>query len=291
VLALVPERGAGSTKFSEGAVMVAGGSTGLTGAPCMAAEAAQRAGAGYVTVCVPSSLNLVFELRLLEAMSRPLPDAGGALGADAVRPVLEAAERADALVLGPGLGRAEATFEFARAVAVRAALPLLLDADGLNAHAGRLGELASRAAPTVLTPHAGELARLLDTDSATVEAARLHHARAAAASAKAVVVLKGDDTLVADPAGQVGVSPGGSPGLATAGTGDVLSGVTAAMLAKGLAPFDAACAAVHLHAAAGRHAADLVGTGSVIARDVIEGLAPRLRDFRASASGREYGRA
>jgi ADP-dependent NAD(P)H-hydrate dehydratase / NAD(P)H-hydrate epimerase len=281
VLALVPERQAGSTKFSEGAVMVAGGSLGLTGAPCMAAEAAQRAGAGYVTVCVPQSLDLVFELRLLEAMSHPLADDDGALGPGAVRPVLEAAQRADALALGPGLGRAAATFEFARAVAAGAELPLLLDADGLNAHAGRLGDLASRRAPTVLTPHAGELGRLLETDSAAVEGARLHHARAAAASAKAVVVLKGDDTLVADPDGRVGVSPGGSPGLATAGTGDVLSGITAAMLAKGLPPFDAACAAVHLHAVAGRRAAAAVGAGSVIARDVIEALAPELRDFRA----------
>src|SRR5204863_5259750 len=108
VLDLLPRRGPGSTKFSEGAVLVAGGSTGLTGAPCLAAEAAQRSGAGYVTVCVPESLNLVFEVRLLEAMSRPLGgDEAGRLGPAAVDPVLEACERADALVLGPGLGRAD----------------------------------------------------------------------------------------------------------------------------------------------------------------------------------------
>jgi ADP-dependent NAD(P)H-hydrate dehydratase / NAD(P)H-hydrate epimerase len=278
VLAAIPPRRAGSTKFTEGAVVVAGGSPGLTGAPCMAAEAAQRAGAGYVTVCVPESLNVVFELRLLEAMSRPLPDDGGALGPGAVEAVLESVARADAVVLGPGLGRSEGAFEFARAVAARVQLPLLLDADGLNAHAERLGQLASRAAPTVLTPHAGELARLLGTESAAVEGARLHHARAAAASAKAVVVLKGDDTLVAEPGGRVGVSAGGSPGLASAGTGDVLSGVAGALLAKGLDPFTAACAAVYLHAAAGRRAGAAVGAGSVIARDVIEALAPELRD-------------
>ena len=175
-------------------------------------------------------------------------------------------------MLGPGLGRAEGTLQFARDVATRAPLPLLLDADGLNAHAGRLESLAAREPPTVLTPHAGELARLLDTDSESVERARLEHARAAAAAARAVVVLKGDDTIVADPDGRVGVSAGGSAGLATAGTGDVLSGVTGAMLAKGLDAFTAACAAVWLHATAGTHAAAERGADGMIARDVIEEL-------------------
>jgi ADP-dependent NAD(P)H-hydrate dehydratase / NAD(P)H-hydrate epimerase len=205
-------------------------------------------------------------------MTRSLPDDEGALGAEAVERVLSAAERADALVLGPGLGRAEPTLQFARDVATRALLPLLLDADGLNAHAGRLESLTAREPPTVLTPHAGELARLLDTDSESVERGRLHHARAAAAAARAVVVLKGDDTIVADPGGRVGVSAGGSAGLATAGTGDVLSGVTGAMLAKGLDAFTAACAAVWLHATAGTYAAAERGADGMIARDVIEEL-------------------
>jgi NAD(P)H-hydrate epimerase len=234
-----------------------------------------------VTVCVPEALNLVFEVRLLEVMSRPLAgEEEGRLGPAAVAPTLEAAERADALVLGPGLGRTERTKEFARAVARDAPLPLLLDADGLNAHAGRLDELAGRDAPTVLTPHAGELARLLETDSATIGAHRLRHARQAAAAARAVVVLKGDDTLVAEPGGLVAVSPGGSPALATAGTGDVLSGIVGALLAKGLDPFAAACAGVWLHAAAGRRAAGLRGADSVIARDVIDALPRELADSR-----------
>jgi NAD(P)H-hydrate epimerase len=268
----IPRRGAGSTKFSEGAVLVAGGSRGLTGAPSLSCEAAARAGAGYVTACVPGSLSLVFEIRLLEAMTRALPDAEGVLGPDAIEPVLEACERADALVLGPGLGKADGTQELARELAARADLPLLLDADGLNAHAGRLHELAQRGAPTVLTPHAGELARLLQTDSQAVEAARLHHARVAAAAARAVVVLKGDDTIVAEPGGRAAVNPGATPGLATAGTGDVLSGVTGAMLAKGLDPFTAACAAVWLHSDAGARAAVERGSDGMIARDVIEAL-------------------
>ncbi len=268
----VPRRHAGSTKFSEGAVLVVGGSAGLTGAPSLAAASAARAGAGYVTVCVPASLRLVFELRLLEVMKRALPDRDGSLGPDAADAILGAAERADALVLGPGFGRADATMELARDVAARAPLPLLLDADGLNAHAGRLKALASRQAPTVLTPHAGELARLMETDSASVDRARLHHARAAAAMGRCVVVLKGDDTIVAEPGGRIAVSPGGGAGLATAGTGDVLSGVTGAMLAKGLHPFTAACAAVWLHSRAGILAARRRGADGMIAGDVIEEL-------------------
>jgi NAD(P)H-hydrate epimerase len=192
--------------------------------------------------------------------------------------VLEACERADALVLGPGLGRAPGTQELARTVAARAEVPLVLDADGLNAHAGRLHELARRSAPTILTPHAGELGRLLEKDSRAVEAARLHHARAAAAAARCVVVLKGDDTIVAEPGGRVAVSAGGSPALATAGTGDVLAGVTGAVLAKGVEPFGAACAAVWVHTRAGALAARERGVDGTIARDVIEALPAALRE-------------
>ena len=160
VLDGVPRRGRDSTKFAAGSVLVCGGSTGLTGAPSMAAEAAMRTGAGYVTALVPASLNLVFEVRLLEVMSVPLPDTDGALGPDATDTVLERCERADALILGPGIGRADATAELARLVARRAPVPLLLDADGLNAHAGELGTLAKSSAPaTVLTPRTPRRAR------------------------------------------------------------------------------------------------------------------------------------
>ena len=270
---LVPRRRPGSTKFTEGAVLVVGGSTGLTGAPSLAAEAAARTGAGYVIAAVPASLGMVFELRLLEVMTRGLPDVDGALGPAGLDAALEAAGRSDALVLGPGLGRSDSARAFACYLAARTRLPLLLDADGLNAHVGGgLTSLGGRAGATVLTPHAGELGRLLDLPSAQVQAQRLHHARHAAAEAGAIVVLKGDDTLVVEPEGRVGVSPGASPALATAGTGDVLSGVIGALLAKGMAPFDAACAGVALHAEAGRRAAGLHGPDTVMAGDVIEGV-------------------
>jgi ADP-dependent NAD(P)H-hydrate dehydratase / NAD(P)H-hydrate epimerase len=194
-------------------------------------------------------------------------------------------ERVGALALGPGLGRSEGAVAFARMLAREARIPLVLDADGLNAHARRLGDLAGRDAPTVLTPHAGELGRLLELDNAQIERERLRHARAAAQQARAVVVLKGDDTLIAQPSGRVAVSPGDSPALATAGTGDVLTGVIAALLSQGLDVFGAAAAGVWLHAEAGREAARRQGAAEgVVASDVIAAL-PAVR----AATGRSRG--
>jgi NAD(P)H-hydrate epimerase len=287
VLDGVPRRGADSTKFAAGSVLICGGSTGLTGAPCLASESAMRAGAGYVTAAVPSSLNVIFESRLLEVMTLPLPDDDGSLVAAGVESVLERLPRVDSLVLGPGLGRSGQTVELARELTARAELPLLLDADGLNAHAEALESLAARVAATVLTPHAGELGRLLGVPSAAIAERRLHSVRRAAAAANAIVVLKGDDTLVAEPSGRVGVSRGGSPALATAGTGDVLSGVIGAFLAKRMEPFEAACAGVFAHAAAGRYVGREIGVEGSIASDVITRLPrARRRDSAATTSDR-----
>jgi hydroxyethylthiazole kinase-like uncharacterized protein yjeF len=273
VLRDMPRRTAASTKFSSGNVFVIGGSTGLTGAPAMAALGAMRAGAGYVTVAAPASLEPTFSVRLLEAMMVGLPHDGGSLDAEAAEPALRAIRRADAVVLGPGLGRTPGAQRFARELFERIDVPLVIDADGLNALAGCFPEdLPQRRWPTVLTPHAGELGRLLDLDSAEIERARLEHARAAASRARAYVILKGDDTLVAAPTGRVAISRGGAPGLATAGTGDVLAGVIGAMLAKGLPPAHAACAAVHAHVRAGQLAAAPHGPDGVIASDVIREL-------------------
>jgi NAD(P)H-hydrate epimerase len=274
VLELLPSRRPASTKFTSGHVLLVGGSHGLTGAPRMAAHASMRAGAGYVTMCVPASVQPVIAAASTpELMTRGLPDEEGSLDTGAVGDVLQAATRG-ALALGPGLGRHERTGAFARMLAREAQIPMVLDADGLNAHAGRLAELASRSVPTVLTPHTGELARLLGVESSQIERERLRHAQAAAELSRAIVVLKGDDTLIADPSGRVAVSPGGSPGLATAGTGDVLTGVIGATLAQGLDAFTAAAAGVRLHLDAGAEAERRIGTpDSVMATDVIDALA------------------
>jgi NAD(P)H-hydrate epimerase len=284
ILELLAPRGPDSTKFSSGQVLIVGGSRGLTGSVCLASSAATRAGAGYVTVAVPSELESIFEIKLTEVMSIGVPGADGGVAADAVEPILAAAERRGAVVLGPGLGRSDAVTEVVRDLVARLETPLVLDADGLNAIAGRLELLAGRSAPTVLTPHAGELARLLETDSADVGAHRLASAREAASRAAAVVVLKGDDSIIAAPDERPIVNGLASPALATAGTGDVLSGMIAALIARGLDARTAAAAAVHAHTRAGRIAADRVGaTESVIATDVIGAIPAGLRhDARRS---------
>ena len=272
VLDLLPRRGPRSTKFSSGQVTIAGGSRGLTGAVQMSSRAAIRAGAGYATVAVPADLEPVFELGQPEVMSVGCPGGEGCLAPASAKPLLRAFERAAAGVFGPGLGRDPGSVALAREVLGAIEAPLVLDADGLNAFAGELGPIAAREAPTILTPHAGELGRLLDRPSEEVGAHRLGAAREAARATGAVVVLKGDDTIVTD-GERVAVNALSAPALATAGTGDVLSGIAAALLARGLEPFAAACAAVLAHARAGRAAAARVGAAeSVIATDVIDSI-------------------
>jgi NAD(P)H-hydrate epimerase len=205
-------------------------------------------------------------------MSRGLPEHAGNHTEAGAAVIEEMAERAGAVVLGPGLGRSESAQAFARAVASRIDKPMVIDADGLNAHAGALEALQERLAPTVLTPHAGELGRLLGRDPEQVEARRLASAREAAERSGAVVLLKGDDTIVAAPGGPVAISPGATPALATAGTGDVLSGLIGTLLAKGLGPFESAALGAHSHARAGRAAAARHGADHVIAGDVIDAL-------------------
>jgi NAD(P)H-hydrate epimerase len=269
VLGLAPLRGPRSTKFGSGQVTIAGGSRGLTGAVRMASLAAIRAGAGYATVAVPADLESIFEQGQPEVMSAGCPGGDGCLAPASKKAVLRAFERAAAGVFGPGLGRDPGSVELAHAVIGAIEAPLVLDADGLNAFAGRPEGIATRAAPTVITPHAGELGRLLVRSSAAVSAHRLASAREAARATGAIVVLKGDDTIVTD--GElIAVNAISAPALATAGTGDVLSGMIAALLARGLEPFAAACAAVVAHARAGRDAAKRVGSAeSTIATDVI----------------------
>jgi len=272
VLDLVPHRPRDGSKFTSGVVAVAGGARGLTGAPTMVALAASRAGAGYVQVAIPESIETVVELRLLEQMTKGLPDEDGAHVPEGVEEVKQLAERAGAVVLGPGLGRTDGAMEFARAVAREIEAPLLIDADGLNAHAGDIESLKERPGPTVLTPHAGELGRLLEVESSEVNEHRLKLARDAAERSGTVVLLKGDDTIVAKPGGPVAVSRGATPALATAGTGDVLSGVIGAFLSKGLDAFEAACAGALAHARAGRVAAERLGADHTVAGDVIDAL-------------------
>jgi NAD(P)H-hydrate epimerase len=264
VLAEVPRRGAADNKYTAGHVLVVGGSRGLTGAPTLAAEAAMRADAGYVTVAAPDSVLPVLEQRLVEAVKRPLPDADGRITAAAADEVLVLAAKAGAVALGPGLGRGEGPQAVVRRLLVELDLPVVVDADALFEL-----EPGTWPAPRVLTPHAGELARLLGRDSAWVDAHRLAAAREGAERFGAVVLLKGADTLVAAPGHGVLVVPHGLPSLATAGTGDVLTGIVGAFLAKGMDARLAAAAAAAAQQKASRAAPQRAG---LVARDLIAAL-------------------
>jgi hydroxyethylthiazole kinase-like uncharacterized protein yjeF len=265
LLAEVPRKSAESNKYRAGAVLVVGGSPGLLGAPMLAALAAFRAGAGYVTVAAPASALPVLEGRLLEAVKRPLPeDAAGRLTPRALEPILEAAQRADAVALGPGLGRSEGTRELVRMLLEALAVPVVLDADGLFGL-----EPFERAGATVLTPHSGELARLLGASAAEIDAHRLAAVRRAASRFGCVVLLKGPDTLVTEPREGVLVAAYGTPALATAGSGDLLTGVVAAFLAKGLEPRLAAAAAAVAHGLASRLVEPQAG---LVASDLLPGI-------------------
>jgi ADP-dependent NAD(P)H-hydrate dehydratase / NAD(P)H-hydrate epimerase len=234
LLRLVPRRGAADTKYSAGSVLVVGGSPGLTGAAVLSATSALRADAGYVTLAVPTASLPVVESLVLE------PVKVGWGGGDAADTIVEASGRAGAVALGPGLGRGNEARALVRTLLERLALPVVVDADGLFGL-----EPVERSAPTVLTPHAGELGRLLDEESSWVAAHRLQAAARCSELFGAVCLLKGPDTIVSEPGGASVVCDTGPPSLATAGTGDVLTGVVAAFLAKGLeAPVAAAAAAV-----------------------------------------------
>jgi ADP-dependent NAD(P)H-hydrate dehydratase / NAD(P)H-hydrate epimerase len=265
VLREVPARGERDNKYTAGHALVVGGSRGLTGAASLAAAAALRADAGYVTVAAPASSLPVLEQRLVEAVKRPLQeDDGGVVAAEAAAEVLGLAAKAHAVALGPGLGRGKGPRELVRRVLADLELPVVVDADALYEL-----EPARWPAPRVLTPHEGELARLLDRESAWVAAHRLAALREANERFACVVLLKGADTLVGSPDGGVFVVSHGRPSLATAGTGDVLTGILAAFLSKGMVPVLAAVAA----AAAQQQASALApGQRGLVASDLVETL-------------------
>jgi NAD(P)H-hydrate epimerase len=258
ILDEVPRRSARDNKYTSGHVLVVGGSPGMTGAAALCARAALRADAGYVTICAPAESIPVIEELVVEAVKRPLEQ------------VDEGAARADAVALGPGLGRDNK--ELVRRLIAEVALPAVVDADALFEL-----EPGGWPAPRVLTPHEGELGRLLGRDSKEIAAHRLASVQEAAEKFNAVVVLKGEDSLVAMP-GSAGVlvCALGLPSLATAGTGDVLTGITAAFLAKGMEPHRAAAAACAAQQLAARAAEQRAG---LVASDVVEAL-PSVLDGR-----------
>jgi ADP-dependent NAD(P)H-hydrate dehydratase / NAD(P)H-hydrate epimerase len=276
VRSLLPHREPETHKRRSGVVLIVSGSRLMSGAPWLVAQGAYRAGAGLVTVAVPEGIAPVLQSRLAEATFVRLPEGPAGSVAESAWAVLEPRlEGFDAVAIGPGLSTEDETSAFVRRLVRESPVPVVADADAINAFAGRPGELADRASEAVITPHAGEFGRLFGMPSSEVLEDRIGLARKAAVETRSVVVLKGPRTLVALPDGEVRVNPTGSPTLATGGTGDVLTGAMATYLARGLRASDAATVAVYLHGLAGEIAEETFGEGAVsgdVARAVPEAV-------------------
>jgi hydroxyethylthiazole kinase-like uncharacterized protein yjeF len=258
---------------------VVAGSRAMTGAARLVSRAAMRVGAGYVVVAVPASIMPVVQADVTEAVFLPVAEtSAGSISPDAVDAVIDAASKAHAVAIGPGLSRDAGTASFIREVVRTSPVPLVVDADALNAFASDAGSMADRKAEAVLTPHGGELQRLLGREPSTD---RIADAHALADASHAVSLVKGSRTVVVDAAGAAHVNPTGSTALATAGTGDVLTGTIGGLLARGVDPSAAAWAGAYLHGLAGLAAGERTGDGTV-AGDVAE----RLPDALSRVLGR-----
>lgn len=277
----LPARRADAHKGDFGHVLVIAGSRGMAGAGCLAAAGALRGGAGLVTVACPQSLYPVCAARLTEAMGLPLPEtAAGGIALGALEPALRYAEKCSVVAAGPGLGSEPETAEFVRELAARLDHVLVLDADALSAFAGRKEEFARRKGPTLITPHPGEMARLIGSTAAQVQLNREGVAAELALQFPAfAVLLKGAGTVVTD-GEQFYVNATGNPGMATGGSGDVLAGLAAALVAQRLDHFAAGALGAYLHGLAGDLAARKCGQVSMIAGDVVEALPAAFESHR-----------
>jgi NAD(P)H-hydrate epimerase len=284
---LLPERFDNSHKGDYGHVLLVAGSRGKTGAAMMAADACLRSGSGMITIGVPETLIDVFHARVTEEMVLPLKDRGdGSLSRDASLQILDFLnEKADVLAIGPGIGISEDTVRILSAIIRQSTAPMVIDADGLNSLSERVSVLSKAKAPVILTPHPGEMARLLLGQSESgspkgknekamrkirkyIEADKIQIVRSFSKKTGATLVLKGAPTLIAEPEGTVFINTTGNPGMATAGAGDVLTGMIAAFLGQGLNPVSAAVLGPYLHGLAGDSAALKMGMHSMIATDI-----------------------
>lgn len=309
--ALLPETPARTHKGARGTVAVVAGSLEYIGAALLAASAAQRAGAGLVALAVPASLAPLFAGRVLEAITLPLLEHEGAVDAGAARSVIDR-RRVDALVIGPGLAAGAETAALVRSLieapvprreardddaadregsAGRASpAPAVLDAGALSSLAGAGDWSRGSLRECVLTPHPGEFRRLRpDVQLPDDPELRASAAAAAAREWKQIVVLKGAETVIAAPDGRIAMAPFENPALATAGTGDVLSGTIGALLAQGVAPYDAACLGVYLHGAAGERLRERFGDTGLIASDLPEEIAIAAGRLAKYREGRRHG--
>ncbi len=271
-------RAAETHKGKTGHLLVVAGSTGKTGASAMTAVSAMRAGAGLVTLGVAESLNPIVESQVLEVMTAPLPQSQtGILGDSALDEILALTTAKACLAIGPGIGQAKQTRSLIAKVITQIDIPMVIDADGLNNIAGQTQLLKKLKAPAVLTPHPGEMARLIESTPAVVQQNRLACAREFATHFGVHVVLKGAATVTAHPNGTAFVNPTGNPGMASGGMGDVLTGILAGFITQGFSPEAASHAAVYLHGAAADTMATNMGPIGYLAGEVMDTIPGEIR--------------
>ena len=278
---LFPPRAPQSHKGDFGRVGIVAGSTGLTGAAALCGLGALRVGAGLVTVAMPASQQPILAVKLTEAMTVAMPETKAqTLSLKALPALTEFAERSDALAIGPGLSQQSETKQLIRQWLPMLRTPTVLDADGLNAVAEDLAVLKRLAQPIIVTPHPGEMARLITLSAEDVQSDRERIAQEFAKKYGVIVVLKGHRTIVANVDGASSVNETGNPGMASGGVGDVLTGMIAGLLGQRLALFDAARLAVHLHGLAGDLAAERRGTVGLIASDLVDTIPDAIRRYQ-----------
>ena len=282
---LIGPRPRDSNKGMYGHVLVVGGSLGKAGAAAMAGFSALRSGAGLVTVATPRSVLTTVAGFHPELMTEPMAETeSGSISTQAMGAFQQAAEKKTVLAIGPGISRHPETSEFVRAVVSKSQTPIVLDADGLNAFEGNVAQLNGRNRTLVLTPHPGEMSRLTGLSIAAIQRDRINVARTFAKEHQLILVLKGDRTIVANPDGEAWVNTTGNPGMSTGGTGDILTGIVAGMLAQNpQREFLAVLAAVYLHGLAGDVARESVGEHSMVATDLIQSLPNAFRNVSLQA--------
>lgn len=269
----LPPRPSAAHKGNFGRVLVVAGSRGMTGAAFLTGEAALRSGAGLITVAVPESVHDILEAKLSEVMTVPLPDTGtGCLSRSARQNILTLLEGTGVLALGPGISTVPEVVAMVRELLPSVRVPCVLDADALNALAGEVEIMRKVQAPVIITPHPGEMARLMNITTKEIQADRIAVAEKAAVTWNVVALLKGARTVVAAPNGAIFINPTGNPGMATGGSGDVLTGVIASLIAQGLEPVRAAAAGAYIHGLAGDLGAKEKGMMGLTAGDIITNL-------------------
>jgi len=281
----LPRRDPAAHKGTFGHVLVIAGSVGKTGAAALTALAAQRVGAGLVTLAIPQSLNDIMEVKLTEVMTEPVPETEArTIAREALPRLLALAEGKSAVAIGPGLSTHPSTQKLVRELLPSLKLPIVLDADGINALAGQADLLAGAGSPVILTPHPGELSRLLGIPRDEALRRRIPLVQETASRLNVILVLKMARTVIASPAGDVVIVPTGNPGMASGGTGDVLTGLLAGLLGQGVSPGLSAQAGTFIHGLAGDLAAERLGQEAMLAGDLLEEVPKAIDRVKAHAS-------